>query len=110
MAPTPRTATRTVAPAPQTAAPAPHTTEALTENDLTQSNEKKGLFGRLTHKASHVLQAATQTPERQSEPVLDLPRKPARKVEDQGLFDPEPTRTTDEDLLDIPAFLRRQAN
>lgn len=110
MAPASRTAARTVAPTSQTAAPAPHTTESLTESDLTHSDEKKGLFGRLTHKATHVLQAATQTTERQSEPVLDLPREPARKVEDQGLFDPEPTRTTDEDLLDIPAFLRRQAN
>ena len=113
-APAPRTtapAPHTAVPASQTAVAAPHMADSFTESDLTNSDEKKSLFGRLSHKATHVLQAATKSPERQSEPVLDLPHKPARnKIEDQGLFDPEPTNTTDEDLLDIPAFLRRQAN
>ncbi|WP_343562376.1 cell division protein FtsZ [Kiloniella sp. b19] len=109
------------------AEPAPQKADPFAESDMTNASghaeEKKGLglFGRLTGGAARALQAATQASEptirTHNEPTFDAPatgeKKPAASRPQQQTLsgmDTESSSTTEEDLLDIPAFLRRQAN
>jgi cell division protein FtsZ len=95
-----------------------------------------GFFAKITGGASRAIQAATQgggqrnlgdavptqgpaqpaaTPRASAEPKLRAPAGPAMRAAQPRLsgFDsagPESAGQVDEDLLDIPAFLRRQAN
>ena len=109
------------------AEPAPQKADPFAESDMTNASghaeEKKGLglFGRLTGGAARALQVATPASEptirTHNEPTFDAPaaseKKPAAsKTQQQTLsgMDPDTSSTTEEDLLDIPAFLRRQAN
>ena len=95
-----------------------------------------GFFAKMTGGASRAIQAATQggeqrnpgnagttrgpaqpaaTPPASAEPKLKAPAGPAARAAEPHLsgFEsarPEPAGQVDEDLLDIPAFLRRQAN
>ncbi len=95
-----------------------------------------GFFAKMTGGASRVIQAATQAGEQRSpraadfaqrlpqpavrpranaEPKLSIPAGPAARGAEPPLSGidsahPDSASQVDEDLLDIPAFLRRQAN
>ncbi|WP_020592590.1 cell division protein FtsZ [Kiloniella laminariae] len=97
-----------------------------------ESKKSKGLFGRITGGAARALQAATQADEQEelrvgrataaaapapavataTAPVESAPAAPAQQPRLTGLdpHDRIQSPSADEDLLDIPAFLRRQAN
>jgi cell division protein FtsZ len=95
-----------------------------------------GFFAKMTGGASRVIQAATQAGEQRSpraadfaqrlaqpaarpranaEPKLNIPAGPAARSAEPPLSGidsahPDSAGQVDEELLDIPAFLRRQAN
>ncbi|WP_419905694.1 cell division protein FtsZ [Kiloniella sp.] len=93
------------------------------------SKKGRGLFGRITGGAARALQAATQAEELDdlqlgaatvTPPATNAAPKPAESPSAGNSQQPRLTgldpqdriqsNSTDEDLLDIPAFLRRQAN
>jgi cell division protein FtsZ len=101
-----------------------------------ESRKAPGFFAKMTGSASRVIQAATNAGEQRSpraahfaqhpaqpavrprasaEPKLSIPAGPAARGAEPPLSGvdsahPDSAGQVDEDLLDIPAFLRRQAN
>ncbi|MCZ4279287.1 cell division protein FtsZ [Kiloniella laminariae] len=117
--------------APQKADPFAAAAMANGTDRFEESKKSKGLFGRITGGAARALQAATQADEQEelqtgratpaaaapavataTAPAESAPAAPAQQPRLTGLdpHDRIQSPAADEDLLDIPAFLRRQAN
>ncbi|WP_085899980.1 cell division protein FtsZ [Kiloniella majae] len=137
VAPTPTTVTNQKPAAPQVTGQKadPFAAAALangTDKHEDASKKGRGLFGRITGGAARALQAATQSEEQEElemgKATVNAPATPSvaptatpsespvagnsQQPRLTGL-DPQDriqTPSTEEDLLDIPAFLRRQAN
>ncbi len=133
VAPTPATVSNQKPAAPQ---PAPQKADPFaaaalangTDRHEDTSKKGRGLFGRITGGAARALQAATQAEELDdlqlgstvATPAASAAPKPADSPVSGNSQQPRLTgldpndriqsASSDEDLLDIPAFLRRQAN
>ena len=135
VAPTPATVSnqKPATPQPQPQKADPFAAAALangTDRHDDSSKKGRGLFGRITGGAARALQAATQSEEHDELQVgstvavpaaaTNAAPKPAESPTTGNSQQPRLTgldpndriqsASSDEDLLDIPAFLRRQAN
>jgi cell division protein FtsZ len=100
-------------PAPQTGFVAPRPVEAPPRP--AQAAERKSLFSRVVSNTRSLMGAASAEPAPASapapapRPAAAAPAAPAAVAQPPRVEHPKPA-SSDDDMLDIPAFLRRQAN